>query len=205
MVHGQTVYLVEDDQAVLESLQWLMESAGFTVAAFNSPLVFLDQAPDALRGCLIIDLRLPRMSGIDVIRTLRERAIHLPAIVITGHGDVAAAVRAMKAGAIDFIEKPFDDARLLERVRSALAMDQVQAESNAHLREVLALYETLTPRERQVMDLVVQGNLNKQIAADLGLSPKTIEVHRAHVMDKMDAGSLAELVRMSILLESQSS
>lgn len=201
----QLVYLVDDDPAVLESLQWLMESAGFKVAACASPAALLDDLPEAPRGCLVIDLRLPGISGIEVIRGLRERGVHLPAMVITGHGDVSAAVRAMKAGAIDFIEKPFDESVLLDRVRAALAMDQDHAASEAHRVKVRALHARLTPRERQVMEQVVRGNLNKQIAADLGLSPKTIEVHRAHVMDKMKAGSLAELVRMSIVLESQSS
>jgi len=205
MLPNQTVYLVDDDQGVLESLQWLMESAGFSAVAFASPSLFLEKLPEVPRGCLVIDLRLPGMSGIEVIRAIRERKIHLPAIVITGHGDVSAAVRAMKAGAIDFIEKPFDDAGLLDRVRAALAMDQKQAESEGQLHHVRQLYDTLTPRERQVMQLVVQGHLNKQIATDLGLSHKTIEVHRAHVMDKMQARSLAELVRMSIMLESHPS
>lgn len=204
-LQDQLVYLVDDDPAVLESLQWLMESAGFAVAAFASPTALLEQLPELPRGCLVIDLRLPGISGIDVIRGLRERGVHLPAMVITGHGDVTAAVRAMQAGAIDFIEKPFDEALLLDRVRAALTMDQDQAASTEHLVKVRSLYARLTPRERQVMGQVVRGNLNKQIAADLGLSPKTIEVHRAHVMDKMKAGSLAELVRMSIVLESQSS
>ena len=199
------VYLVDDDPAVLESLQWLMESAGFTVAVFASPAALLAQLPQVPRGCLVIDLRLPGVSGTEVIHQLRERGVHLPAMVITGHGDVSAAVRAMQAGAIDFIEKPFDETLLLDRVRAALSMDQQQAASEEHLGKVRAVYARLTPREREVMGLVVRGHLNKQIAAELGLSPKTIEVHRAHVMDKMKAGSLAELVRMSIVLESASS
>lgn len=201
MSNQQTVYVVDDDAAVRDSLQWLLESVGMTVQAFASANEMLAVADESFRGCLVVDLRLPGMSGLDLMDQLHGKGIKLPTIMITGHGDVTAAVRAMKAGAIDFIEKPFNDEILLDRVRAALAMDVEQFASVEYLREIAARAERLTPREVQVMGLVVQGKLNKQIATDLGLSHKTIEVHRAHVMEKMQAGSLAELVRMSVALE----
>lgn len=197
----QTVYVVDDDSAVRESLQWLIESVELNVKGFASANEMLAEANDAWRGCLVVDLRLPGMSGLDLMDQLKRRGVKLPSIMITGHGDVTAAVRAMKAGAIDFIEKPFNDEILLDRIRAALAIDIEQYESEEYRREIVTRADRLTPREVQVMGLVVQGMLNKQVATELGLSHKTIEVHRAHVMEKMQAGSLAELVRMSIVLE----
>ncbi|XAL98668.1 response regulator [Phycisphaeraceae bacterium D3-23] len=201
MANQQTVYVVDDDAAVRDSLQWLLESVGMSVKSFASANALLAEADESCRGCLVVDLRLPGLSGLDLMDQLNGKGIHLPTIMITGHGDVTAAVRAMKAGAIDFIEKPFNDEILLDRVRAALAMDVEQFASVEYLREIAARAQRLTPREVQVMALVVQGKLNKQIATELGLSHKTIEVHRAHVMEKMQAGSLAELVRMSVALE----
>lgn len=197
----QTVYVVDDDSAVRESLQWLLESVELNVKGFASANELLAEANEDWRGCLVVDLRLPGMSGLDLMDQLKRRGVKLPSIMITGHGDVSAAVRAMKAGAIDFIEKPFNDEILLDRIRAALAIDVEQYESEEYRREITARADRLTPREVQVMGLVVQGMLNKQVATELGLSHKTIEVHRAHVMEKMQAGSLAELVRMSIVLE----
>ncbi|MEM9415936.1 MAG: response regulator [Planctomycetota bacterium] len=201
MANQQTVFVVDDDAAVRDSLQWLLESVGMSVKSFASANEFLAEADEACRGCLVVDLRLPGLSGLDLMDQLNSKDIHLPTIMITGHGDVTAAVRAMKAGAIDFIEKPFNDEILLDRVRAALAMDVEQFASVEYLREIASRAQRLTPREVQVMALVVQGKINKQIATELGLSHKTIEVHRAHVMEKMQAGSLAELVRMSVALE----
>lgn len=201
MSNQQTVFVVDDDSAVRDSLQWLLESVGMSVKSFGSANEFLAAANDECRGCLVVDLRLPGMSGLDLMDQLNGRSIKLPTLMITGHGDVTAAVRAMKAGAIDFLEKPFNDEILLDRVRAALAVDVEQFASVEYLREIAARADRLTPREVQVMALVVQGKLNKQIATELGLSHKTIEVHRAHVMEKMQADSLAELVRMSVALE----
>ena len=201
MSNQQTVFVVDDDSAVRDSLQWLLESVGMSVKAYGSANALLAEADESCRGCLVVDLRLPGLSGLDLMDQLTSKGIKLPTIMITGHGDVTAAVRAMKAGAIDFIEKPFNDEILLDRVRAALAMDVEQFASVEYLREIEARAQRLTPREVQVMALVVQGKLNKQIATELGLSHKTIEVHRAHVMEKMQAGSLAQLVRMSVALE----
>lgn len=198
-----TVFIVDDDPAVRDSLKYMIESVGHVVEAFENARTMIDRARQPVSGCLVADLRLPGMSGLDMFDKLRELGVNLPTIVITGHGDVTAAVRALKAGAIDFIEKPFSDQALLDRISTAM---QINTANRATAQEVAAVdqcYQQLTPRERQVMASVVEGRLNKQIAADLGLSHKTIEVHRAHVMDKMAAKSLAELVRMAVLLEQQ--
>lgn len=203
MQNQQTVFVVDDDAAVRDSLQWLLESVELSVSAFGSATELIANVTPECRGCLVVDLRLPGMSGLDLMDLLKKADVNLPAIMITGHGDVAAAVRAMKAGALDFIEKPFNDEVLLDRVRAALRQNDAQYVSDEYRREIETRAQRLTPREVQVMALVVQGKLNKQIATELGLSHKTIEVHRAHVMEKMQAGSLAELVRMSIVLENK--
>lgn len=196
-----TVFIVDDDAGVRDSLQFMLESAGHTVEAFENALGMIDRSRAPVAGCLVADLRLPGMSGLDMCDALRHAGVRLPTVVITGHGDVPAAVRAMKSGAIDFLEKPFSERALLDRVEAALALDRDSRAEDRQRREVADLHEQLTPRERQVMASVVEGRLNKQIAADLGLSHKTIEVHRSHVMEKMNAASLAQLVRMAVLLE----
>lgn len=198
-----TVYIVDDDPGVRDSLQYMIESAGHCVEAFENARGMLDRARGPLSGCLVADLRLPGMSGLDMFDRLRELGIELPTIVITGHGDVTAAVRAMKSGAIDFIEKPFSEQALLDRIDAALRIDRDNRVAADEVTRVIQRYEQLTPRERQVMAAVVAGRLNKQIASELDLSHKTIEVHRAHVMKKMAASSLAVLVRMAVLLEKQ--
>lgn len=202
MSDTSAVYVVDDDKAVRDSLRWLIESVGVRVETFASAREFLDRCDAGeVRGCLVADVRLPGISGLDLQENLRQRGLYLPTIVITGHGDVPLAVRAMKAGALDFIEKPFSDQVLLDRIREALSTDERYRELAVQREEIVERYERLSRREREVMQLVVQGRLNKQIAAELGLSHKTIEVHRAHAMEKMEADSLAELVRMAVVLE----
>lgn len=201
MIPQPTVYVIDDDQAVRDSLVWLLESVGLTVSTYSSATAFIEDRVrngQTLAGCAVVDIRLPGMSGLDLQDALSKSGIELPVIIITGHGDVPVAVRAMKAGAVDFIEKPFNDQLLLDRVREALERDQQRQHKVTERQQVQGRLARLTPRERQVMDLVIQGKLNKQIAAQLNLSPKTVEVHRAHVMDKMEAGSLAELVRITL-------
>ncbi|MEM9881634.1 MAG: response regulator [Planctomycetota bacterium] len=202
MDHEPAVYLVDDDAGVLGSLRYLVESAGHRVETFENARQLLDHARHTPpTGCLVADLRLPGMSGLDMIDALAELGVRLPTVVITGHGDVTAAVRAMKSGAIDFLEKPFSDEALLRRIDEALTISRDRDAADAALADVAHRHRQLTPREAQVMDAVVAGKLNKQIAAELGLSHKTIEVHRAHVMAKMRAGTLANLVRMAVRLE----
>jgi FixJ family two-component response regulator len=200
-----TVFLIDDDDGVRQSLEALLRTNDFTVAAFASARDFLAMFdPDAV-GCLITDVRLPGMSGMELLQNLRSQRCRLPVIVITGHGDVPLAVEAMKGGAVDFIEKPFRDHVLLSAVGRALQLaDEDRDKCNA-AREARTRLETLTPREHQVLDMVVAGNANKVIAIDLELSIKTVEFHRAHVMEKMGAESLAELVQMVLLARDASS
>ena len=195
------VCIVDDDKAVRESLQWLVESVGLSAKTYESAHAFLDEVNRTDCGCLVADIRLPGMSGLDLQDRLIERGYDLPTIVITGHGDVPVAVRAMKAGAIDFVEKPFSNQMLLDRIRDALERDNEHRNATARIDDIEERRSRLTPREHEVMALVVKGKLNKQIAAELGLSHKTIEVHRAHVMEKMEAETLAQLVRMAVAVE----
>ncbi|MEO0514581.1 MAG: response regulator [Planctomycetota bacterium] len=203
MFSQPTVFIVDDDRGVRDSLKYMIESVGHHVEAFENARSMLDRARTPVSGCLVADLRLPGMSGLDMFDKLQELGVKLPTIVITGHGDVTAAVRAMKSGALDFIEKPFSDQALLDRIATALEINTTNHANAQEFAEIEQRFNQLTPRERQVMAAVVEGRLNKQIASDLGLSHKTIEVHRAHVMEKMSAKSLAELVRMAVMLEQQ--
>lgn len=198
-----TVFVVDDDQAMRGSLHWLIESVGMQVETFDSAHAFLDAYDPGRAGCLLLDVRMPGMSGLELQAYLGRRAIRIPVIIITGHGDVAMAVKAMKAGAVDFIEKPFDDEQLLNSIRKALEYDEQQRALQARKAEIAARLVALTPREREVMAMVTDGKSNKEIAAALSVSAKTVEVHRARVMDKMRADSLAELVRMAMLVGSQ--
>ncbi|WP_323378251.1 response regulator FixJ [Skermanella mucosa] len=192
--HGRpgTVVVVDDDDAVRDSLQILLESAGFTVEAFASPVEFLASPAPAEAGCLLVDVRMPEMDGIQVQETLNAGNTQLPVIVMTGHADVPLAVRAMKAGAVDFVEKPFDDEAIIETVRRAL---QLRPAANPEIVQRIA---QLTPREREVLEGLVAGHANKVIAYELDISPRTVEIHRARVMEKMQARSLSQLVRMAL-------
>jgi RNA polymerase sigma factor (sigma-70 family) len=194
-----TVFVVDDDQAMRNSLKWLIESVGVAVESFASADEFLANYEQGRPGCLVLDVRMPGMSGLELQEYLTSRNIRVPAVIITGHGDVPMAVRAMKAGAVDFIEKPFNDEALLDAIRRALAFEERQRSEQFEHREIQSRIDHLTPREREVMDMVTDGRSNKEIANALGVSAKTIEAHRARVMEKMQAGSLAELVRMALM------
>jgi len=196
-----SVAIVDDDKAVREALQWLLESVGLKARAYESGQRFLEEVDQHEFGCAVLDVRLPGMSGLELQDKLNAQGVDIPTLIITGHADVPVAVRAMKAGAIDFIEKPFSNDMLLDRIRDTLDAEKRQNVSENQIEQLEGRLDRLTPRERQVMDLVVRGRLNKQIASDLGLSHKTIEVHRSHVMEKMEAQTLAELVRMAVALE----
>lgn len=193
-----TVFVVDDDQAMRSSLQWLIESVGLNVECFDSAEGFLDSYYPGRPGCLLLDVRMPGMSGLELQDYLKNNEIRIPVIIITGHGDVPMSVRAMKAGAIDFIEKPFNDEMLLDSIRNALSLDEDQRDLQAEMAELASRLAHLTPREHEVMNMVTNGKSNKEIANTLGVSAKTVEAHRAKVMEKMQAQSLAELVRMSI-------
>jgi two-component system response regulator FixJ len=198
MQNEPTVFVVDDDQAVRDSLCWLIEAAGLNVKACVSAVEFLSLYDPQWPGCLVLDVRLPGMSGLDLQRELQQRQIQIPIIIITGHGDVSTAVRAMKAGAIDFIEKPFSDDALIQRIRDALDRDATARMAQADRLSIQQRIASLTPREKQVLELVVQGKLNKQIAADLQLSQKTVEAHRANLMSKMQATNVADLVKQAM-------
>jgi len=199
MTTASTVFVVDDDQAMRTSLQWLIESTGMRVLTFESADAFLAGYYPGRAGCLLVDVRMPGMSGLELQAYLTREGYRLPVIIITGHGDVAMAVKAMKAGAMDFIEKPFHDEDLLRSIRRALEYDQRQRVGQAAREELQARLADLTPREHEVMGMVTDGKSNREIAAALGVTPKTVEAHRARVMEKMRAESLAELVRMALI------
>ncbi len=194
-----TVFIVDDDQAVARSLRWLIETVRLKVETFASVQAFLDGYDASKPGCLVLDVRMPGMSGLDLQERLAARRMyHVPIIFITGHGDVQMAVRAVQAGAFDFVEKPFHDQDLLDRIQRAIAHDAGQRNREEQRSQLKALFASLTPREREVLDLVVEGMSNKAIANTLGLSAKTVEVHRAKVMEKMHARSISDLVKMAM-------
>jgi len=192
-------HVIDDDQAVRESIEFLLRSAQLTVKTYETASAFLAVAPTVGSGCIITDVRMPGISGIDLLRRLKEMGIRLPVIVITGHGDVPLAVEAMKFGALDFLEKPFDDDVLLASVRSALDRSEASAQLETERAEIRARIALLTNREHEVLDGLVAGHPNKIIAFDLKISPRTVEIYRANVMTKMKAGSLSELVRMALV------
>ncbi|MEM6392132.1 MAG: response regulator [Planctomycetota bacterium] len=200
-VEHTQVYVVDDDPAVLESMGWLLEREGMTVTGFDRAESFLAQVGPDDRGCLVADLRLPGMSGLDLMEAMRQRGVRMPVIVITGHGEVSLAVRALKGGAEDFLEKPYEPKQLVDRVRQACRKDLVQHEDDLEYADAADRLANLTRREREVLDHVVEGTLNKQIAIELGISHKTVEVHRSNMMHKMGVGSVAELVRLVMRVE----
>jgi len=191
------VFVIDDDQAVRDAVKKLIASIGLRVETFGSTHEFLSRKRAEGPACLVLDVRLPDVSGLEFQRDLAEANIHIPIIFITGHADVPMTVRAMKAGAVEFLTKPFRGQELLDAIQEAIANDRVAWSERARMTELRARYDSLTAREKEVLELVVFGLLNKQIAADLGASELTIKTHRAHVMKKMGAESLADLVRMS--------
>ncbi len=190
------VFVVDDDDAVRDSLMDLVDSVGLNARAFASAKEFLDDFDASIPGCLVLDIRMPGMSGLDLQDRLVELGSKLPIVFITGHGDIPMAVRAVQRGAIDFIQKPFRDQELLDKVNQALKISSQKLKVHEAQQEIEERIAALTGRERQVMEMIVSGKANKVIALDLGLSQRTVELHRARVMEKMSARSLADLVRM---------
>jgi two-component system response regulator FixJ len=197
------VFVVDDDADIRDSMRLLLEVAGLKVRNYTSARQFLDEGAPR-QGCLVADIRMPDMSGLELQEEVAKRHLDLPVIIMTGHGDVPLAVRAMKAGAVDFLEKPFDDERMLASVRRALEIGSRVRSRNAEAVAAKNLLASLTPRERGVLDKLVQGRSNKVVAYELGISPRTVEIHRAHIMGKMDASSLSDLVRLVLAAEQAS-
>jgi two-component system response regulator FixJ len=192
------VYVIDDDEAVRDSLQFLLSSVDFEVALFESAQAFLDAVATLPFGCVVSDVRMPEIDGIELLRRLKSLGSRFPVIIMTGHGDVPLAVEAMKLGAVDFLEKPFDDDLLITMVDAGLKRAEPEARQEAVTREIAERIASLSPRERQVMDGLVAGLSNKAIAREYDISPRTIEVYRANVMTKMKASSLSELVRLAM-------
>ena len=196
MTDDPVVHVIDDDEAARQSLAFLLDCAGLSVRSYESAAAFLEAVPTMEHGCIITDVRMPQMSGVELIGRLKALAVADPVIVITGHADVPLAIQAMKAGVADFLEKPFSDTAIIDAVRSALSRRSDVNQAKAERDRFVALLETLSQREREVLDGLVEGRANKVIAFDLGISARTVEVYRANVMTKMKAGSLSELVRM---------
>jgi len=203
-VPDTTIFVVDDDDGMRRALGTLLSTVGYKTALFALPSQFLARFKADEPGCLILDIRMPEMSGLEVQQQLNRAGAMLPVIFITGHGDVPMAVQAMKEGAFQFIQKPFRDQELLDHINHALQFDRDNRKDLAARAEVQRRVETLTPREKQVMDLVVEGQANKVMAIDLGLSERTVEIHRAKVMEKMGARSVAHLVKMNLTLTGKS-
>jgi two-component system response regulator FixJ len=192
------VYVIDDDEAMRDSLNFLLDSANFKVTLFETALAFLDALPSLEFGCVVSDVRMPGLDGIELLKRMKAGHSAFPIVIMTGHGDVQLAVEAMKLGAVDFLEKPFEDERLVGMIETAIHRAEPAARSEALTQDIAARIASLSPRERQVMDGLIAGLSNKLIARDYDISPRTIEVYRANVMTKMQANSLSELVRLAM-------
>ena len=195
------VYIVDDDEAVRESLALLLDSMDQNCQSFNSAVDFLDAYSVDMNGCLVLDIRMPGMNGLELQKQLNVQGCILPIIFVTGHGDVPMAVEAMQHGAVDFIQKPYREQDLLDKINMALVLDETNREALEHRHKIIDKLASLTPREKQVMEMMVDGKANKVIAIDLGISQRTVEIHRSRVMEKMATNSLAHLVKMVVAVE----
>jgi two-component system response regulator FixJ len=198
MPHNARVFVIDDDAAMRDSLEFLLGTAGFAVTPFDSAVQFLDALPHLGFGCLVTDIRMPEVDGIELLKRLKTASIKLPVVVMTGHGEVPLAVEAMKLGAIDFLEKPFEDERLIGMLKMALEQSIKNTKVVGDTVELAARFASLSPRERQIMEGLVAGLSNKMIAREHDISPRTVEVYRANVMTKMQAANISELVKLAI-------
>ncbi len=190
------VFVVDDDQSVRESIAYMLKVHDLDHILFESPSVLLDHVTPGDRGCLLLDVRMPEMNGLELFDALKEAGISMPAIFISGHGDIQVAVRAVQAGALDFLEKPFDDEQLIEKIRNALELDAAEFREHSQHAAIEERLDALTPREREVMEGILEGKLNKLVADDLDISVRTVEIHRANLLKKLDARNSSEMVRM---------
>ena len=198
-MNDRIVFLVDDDEAIRHSASFMLRHAGFTVKTFPDGLVFLDSVKSEDEGCILLDVRMPGMDGLAVQSTLNRRGINMPVIILTGHGDVPVAVEAMKGGAIEFLEKPYEKKALVAAIENAYELLDKQATDDRRGREAAAKLSALTPRERQVLEWLVEGVTNKGIAEALSISPRTVEIHRAHMMEKLQVDSLSAALRIAFL------
>ena len=198
-MNDRTVFLVDDDEAIRHSASFMLRHAGYSVKTFPDGIVFLDQVSDQLDGCILLDVRMPGMDGLEVQTVLNRRGINMPVIILTGHGDVPVAVEAMKGGAIEFLEKPYEKQALVGAIENAFALLDNQAAEDKRSAEAKAKLTSLTPRETEVLDCLVAGLTNKGIAQALSISPRTVEIHRAHMMEKLEADSLSTALRLAFL------
>ena len=196
-----SVFIIDDEEPIRSALTLLMESVGLKAESFASAQEYLDQFDASKSGCIILDVRMPGIGGLDLQARLTAEKIHPPIIIITGHGDVPMAVRAVTAGAVDFIEKPFNNQSMLDSVHRAIELDAVQRGESSRLQDIEAHYNSLTPREKEVLQYVIEGKRNKVIAFDMNISQSTVEAHRSKVMEKMTASSLSDLMRMALSLK----
>ncbi len=201
MSNEPCVFIVDDEEPIRNALTLLMDSVGLKSETFSSAQEYLDQFDDSKSGCLILDVRMPGLSGLDLQARLGAEIIYPPIIIITGHGDVPMAVRAVTAGAVDFIEKPFNNQSMLDNVHRAIEQDAKQRGETSRLKDIERRYDELTPREKEVLQCVIEGKRNKIIASEMNISQSTVEAHRSKVMEKMIAKTLSELMRMALLLE----
>lgn len=196
---NRTVFLVDDDEAIRHSASFMLRHSGFTVKTYPDGLTFLESVPEDYDGCVLLDVRMPGMDGLAVQNALNQRGINMPVIILTGHGDVPVAVEAMKGGAIEFLEKPYEKQALVGAIENAFALLDNQAIDDKRAREAKARLTDLTPREREVLECLVDGLTNKGIAQALSISPRTVEIHRAHMMEKLQADSLSNALRLAFL------
>jgi two-component system response regulator FixJ len=202
MSEQPTVFVVDDDDALRDSILWLLESVGLNAEMYPTAADFLKACNPERSGCLLLDVRMPGMSGMELLERLKANNVLLPVIIITGHGDVPMAVRAIKSGALDFIQKPFNGQDLLDRVQYALQLDQENRLKRSEISHLRAHFDTLTPREREIMEHVTAGKSSKIIARDLGISAKTVDIHRANIMKKLQVHSVADLIQTKLALRS---